>query len=152
MSAPAVKPEKASYSLSAGYLRAFVTLLVLAHHSFLAYCSFTPAPPASLIAQPRWWEAFPVADTAHWPGFDLIVGFNDIFFMSLMFFLSGLFVWKSLTRKGAGQFASDRWGRLGVPFFAAGRDCLATGVLGDLCTNQRACEHRRIRQGVAVAG
>ena len=118
MSAPAVRPE-GTYNISVGYLRAFVTLLVLAHHSFLAYCSFTPPPPASLVSKPRWWEAFPVVDSAHWPGFDVVVGFNDIYFMSLMFFLSGLFVWKSLVRKGAGRFASDRWRRLGVPFFAA---------------------------------
>jgi len=119
MSAAAGQPDKAGYSVSVGYLRAFVTLLVLAHHSFLAYCSFTPPPPASLLPQPRRWKAFPVADSAHWPGFDLVVGFNDIFFMSLMFFLSGLFVWQSILRKGAGRFASDRWHRLGVPFFWA---------------------------------
>lgn len=48
-----------SYNVSAGYLRAFVTLLVLAHHSMLAYHPYAPPPPASLVPQPRWWEAFP---------------------------------------------------------------------------------------------
>jgi hypothetical protein len=33
-----------------------------------------------------------------------------------MFFLSGLFVWPSLVRKGARKFLSDRLLRLGVPF------------------------------------
>ena len=36
--------------------------------------------------------------------------------MSLMFFISGLFVWSSLRRKGAGTFARDRLIRLGIPF------------------------------------
>jgi peptidoglycan/LPS O-acetylase OafA/YrhL len=108
-----------SYNVSIGYLRAFVTLLVLAHHSMLAYHQYAPPPPASLVPQPRWWEAFPIVDSARWSGFTALVGFNDIFFMSLMFFVSGLFVWKSLVQKGAGTFAHDRWRRLGVPFFWA---------------------------------
>jgi peptidoglycan/LPS O-acetylase OafA/YrhL len=108
-----------AYNVSVGYLRAFVTLLVVAHHSMLAYHPYAPPPPASLVTLPRWWEAFPVVDSAHWSGFMPLVGFNDIFFMSLMFFLSGLFVWKSLVHKGAGAFLRDRWNRLGVPFFAA---------------------------------
>jgi hypothetical protein len=49
----------------------------------------------------------------------LLVGFNDTFFMALMFFVSGLFVWKSLQRKGAGNFLRDRVLRLGLPFVAA---------------------------------
>jgi peptidoglycan/LPS O-acetylase OafA/YrhL len=36
-----------------------------------------------------------------------------------MFFLSGLFVWKSLQRKGSGAFVRDRMFRLGVPFVVA---------------------------------
>jgi peptidoglycan/LPS O-acetylase OafA/YrhL len=36
-----------------------------------------------------------------------------------MFFLSGLFVWNSLQRKGAGAFVRDRARRLGLPFVAA---------------------------------
>ena len=42
--------------------------------------------------------------------------FTDSFFMSAMFFLSGLFVWPSLQRKGIGWFLRDRWWRLGLPF------------------------------------
>lgn len=79
-----------------GYLRAFITVMVLAHHSVLAYHPFAPAPLASLVAQPRWWQAFPIVDSKRWVGFGLFVSFNDIFMMSLMFFISGLFVWKSL--------------------------------------------------------
>jgi len=107
------------YSVSIGYLRAFITVLVVAHHAALAYHPFAPPAPASLVAQPRLWQAFPVVDSAHWIGWALLVGFNDVFFMSLMFFLSGLFVWNSLRRKGAGAFVRDRVVRLGVPFAIA---------------------------------
>jgi len=47
------------------------------------------------------------------------VGFNDVFFMSLMFFLSGLFVWHGLERKGGAKFLRDRLLRLGIPFLVA---------------------------------
>ena len=105
-----------AYNISLGYLRAFITVLVLAHHAMLAYCPFAPQPPVSLTAQPRWWQAFPVVDTARSDLFSLLVGFNDVFMMSLMFFLSGLFVWNSLQRKGIGVFLRDRFLRLGLPF------------------------------------
>jgi hypothetical protein len=36
--------------------------------------------------------------------------------MSLLVFISGMFVWKSLQRKGSARFVSDRIIRLGVPF------------------------------------
>jgi acyltransferase-like protein len=112
-------PSKEGYNVPVGYLRAFLTLLVLAHHSILAYCSFAPPPPHSLLPEPRWWEAFPVTDTHRWPGFDLLVAFNDVFFMSAMFLISGLFVWGSLQRKGTAGFLRDRSLRLGIPFLLA---------------------------------
>jgi Acyltransferase family len=108
-----------TYNLSVGYLRAFITLMVLAHHAVLAYTTFNPPPPTALNGPVRWWQASPIVDPRRWGGFDLFVGFNDIFFMSLMFFLSGLFVWRSLQRKGARHFLRDRVLRLGVPFVAA---------------------------------
>jgi len=107
------------YITSIGYLRAFVTLLVLAHHAALAYHPFAPQPPASLGAVPRWWQAFPVVDSQRSMLAALFVGFNDTFFMALMFFLSGLFVWQSLKRKGTATFLRDRAVRLGLPFIAA---------------------------------
>ena len=104
------------YNLPVGYLRAFITLLVVAHHAVLAYYPQAPEPAASFAEGPRLWRAFPVVDAHRWPGFGLFVGFNDVFFMALMFFLSGLFVWPSLARKGAGRFVRDRVVRLGIPF------------------------------------
>ncbi len=115
----AISKAASSYNLAIGYLRAFVTVLVLAHHAVLAYHPFAPPAAAWLLTQPRWWLAFPVVDSQRWSGFALFVGFNDVFFMSLMFFLSGLFVWKSLARKGSAGFLRDRVLRLGLPFVVA---------------------------------
>jgi peptidoglycan/LPS O-acetylase OafA/YrhL len=78
--------------------RTFITLLVVIHHSVLNYTYFG------------------TGDKMDWLGFDLVVLFNDSFFMAFMFFISGLFVWDSLTRKGAAIFLRDRAWRLGVPF------------------------------------
>jgi peptidoglycan/LPS O-acetylase OafA/YrhL len=109
-----------STSVAIGTLRAVITVLVVAHHALLAYNPFAPPPPASLTAQPRFWGAFPVVDSHRWGAGGLLTSFNDMFFMALMFFLSGLFVWSSLQRKGAGTFLRDRARRLGLPFvFAA---------------------------------
>jgi peptidoglycan/LPS O-acetylase OafA/YrhL len=108
-----------NYFRSIGYLRAFITLLVVAHHSALAYHPYPAASNSTLVAQPRWWQAFPVVDPHKWMGWSFFVGFNDVFFMSLMFFLSGLFVSHSIQRKGVGVFLRDRLLRLGLPFIAA---------------------------------
>jgi hypothetical protein len=102
-----------------GYLRAFITLLVVAHHAVIAYNAFAPPLTASLLDEPRFWKAFPVFDTQRSELWSIFNAFNDGFFMALMFFISGLFVWKSLQRKGAGQFIRDRALRLGIPFIVA---------------------------------
>jgi len=126
LAAPAATPITAKYNYAIGYLRAFIVVLVVAHHAALAYHPFAPPPPASLLPQPRWWGAFPVVDLHKWSGASLLVGFNDIFFMSLMFFLSGLFVWHGLAKKGAATFLRDRLLRLGLPFI------VGAGVLAPL--------------------
>ena len=78
--------------------RTFITLLVLIHHSVIAYTYYGHT------------------DTQSFLGFDGVVLFNDSFFMAAMFFLSGLFVWPSLQRKGISWFLRDRFWRLGLPF------------------------------------
>jgi hypothetical protein len=98
-----------------GYLRSFLTLLVVAHHAALAYHPYAPPPAKSLDAS-MIWGAFPIVDAKRLPGLDLFVGLNDVFFMALMFFVSGIFVWASLERKGALAFIRDRAVRLGIPF------------------------------------
>jgi len=107
------------YNVALGYLRAFIIVLVVAHHAVLAYHPYAPPPPTSLVSQPRWWGAFPVVDTHRWAGFGFFTGFNDTFFMALMFFLSGCFLPGSLERKETGTFLRDRLLRLGVPFIIA---------------------------------
>jgi hypothetical protein len=110
--------SRASRNLALGYLRTFAVILVLAHHSALAYIPGI-SKTSSLLAQPRWWTAFPILDSQRWIGFAIFSGFNDAFFMSLLFFLSGLFVWSSLERKGTRIFMRDRMIRLAIPFIFA---------------------------------
>lgn len=108
-----------------GALRAFVTLLVIAHHAVLTYHPFAPVPKP-FDAQPIIWTAFPVVDPQKFGGFGIFTLVNDIFFMSLMFFISGLFVADGLRAKGAGGFLRSRALRLGVPFI------LGAGLLAPL--------------------
>ncbi len=98
-----------------GAVRAFLTLLVIAHHAVLTYHPYAP-PPKAFAAPPILWTAFPVVDPQKFGGFGLLTLVNDIFFMSLMFLVSGLFVAESLKSKGAGGFLKGRALRLGVPF------------------------------------
>ncbi|MBX3737282.1 MAG: acyltransferase [Candidatus Didemnitutus sp.] len=105
-------------------LRSLLTLLVIAHHAVLAYFLYAPPPGAfdgSLI-----WGAFPIIDAARAQGVDLLVLWNDSFFMALMFLLAGLFTGPSLARKGTGGFLLDRFARLGLPFI------VSAGVLAPL--------------------
>jgi glucans biosynthesis protein C len=103
-------------SLAIDNLRAVVILLVLSFHSVLAYLRFLPPEPSRFDAPPYLWRAIPIIDHQRWLGFDLFCAWQDVFLMSLFFFLSGLFVWTSLARKGSGPFLRDRMLRLGVPF------------------------------------
>ncbi len=84
-----------------GYLRGFTIILVVMHHALLAY---TTHGVFSLIV-----------DGSKFQYIDYIVEFNDIYFMSLLFFISGLFVWKSLKEKKAARFLGRRFIRLGIP-------------------------------------
>ena len=103
-------------SLALTNLRAFVILLVIAFHSVLAYLGSQPTSPPQFDSPPYWWRAIPIIDPARWFGFDLFSALTYLYLMQLMFFLSGLFVWPSLVRKGPRIFLRDRLLRLGVPF------------------------------------
>jgi glucan biosynthesis protein C len=92
---------------------------VIAHHTALAYLAIPTARYATLLTPPRLWLIFPVMDTHHWALAGLLVAFNDTFFMSLMFLLSGLFFYSGLTRKGTASFLRNRFLRLGIPFVIA---------------------------------
>src|ERR1700739_878626 len=91
-------PKAAPRNAALDRARTFITMLVLIHHSVIAYTYFGHT------------------DTQSFLGFDGVVLFNDRFFMTAMFCLSGLFVWRSLQRKGTGWFLRDRCWRLGLPF------------------------------------
>jgi peptidoglycan/LPS O-acetylase OafA/YrhL len=77
--------------------RTFITLLVVIHHSVVNFTYFGNG------------------DRMRWLGFDAIVLFNDSFFMAFMFMISGLFVHRSLTRRGVAGYLRKRAWRLGMP-------------------------------------
>jgi hypothetical protein len=106
--------SKSSVALS--NLRAYAILMVLAFHSVIAYLGSQPASALPFDSPPYGWTINPIVDSARWFGFDLFCAFQYVHLMHLMFFLSGLFVWPSLLRKGARAFLHDRVLRLGVPF------------------------------------
>jgi surface polysaccharide O-acyltransferase-like enzyme len=108
-----------SNNVAIGYLRAFITMLVVAHHAVLAYAAFATHDVAPFASPPYVWTAFPVIDSQRWRGFDLFALFNDGFFMALMFLLAGLFVAPSMARKGFKSYLAGRGLRLGLPYVAA---------------------------------
>jgi len=93
------------------YLRSFVITLVLFVHSALAYTTAAFINSENPIASSN-----PVVNEQRWIGFDLIVALNETFLMPLLFFVSGIFVWQSLARKGTLKYFGDRLKRLGLPF------------------------------------
>jgi glucans biosynthesis protein C len=113
-------------SIAVVNLRAVVILIVLAFHSVLPYLASLPPAPYSFDRPPYRWLAIPIIDSQRWFGFDLFCAWQDLGLMTLMFFLSGLFVPSSLARKGKVKFLSDRLLRIGVPF------ALATAFLAPL--------------------
>ena len=96
------------------YLRASLTVLVVAHHSSLAYTNFAHFDPNQYLA-----STAPIVDAARWGFFDYTENFNDVFFMSLMFFISGLLVLPGLVRHGPGAYLRGRALRLGLVFLLA---------------------------------
>ena len=93
------------------YLRSSLTVLVVAHHASLAYTTFAHFDTTIYIN-----STAPVVDNNRWIGLDIFENFNDIFFMSLMYLVSGLFVFKSIQKKRTKTFLIDRMKRLGIPF------------------------------------
>src|SRR3979411_2434162 len=91
-------PKAKARNFSIDRARSFLTLVVLLHHAGIPYPFFGHTDPKS------------------WIGFDMIVLATDSFFMAMFFFLSGLFVWPSIARKGPLNHLTDRLFRLGLPF------------------------------------
>jgi hypothetical protein len=91
-------PKAKARNFSIDRTRSFLTLVVLIHHAVIPYTYFGHTDPKS------------------WIGFDMIVLATDSFFMAMFFFLSGLFVWPGIARKGPLNYLRDRLIRLGLPF------------------------------------
>src|SRR6188508_2763308 len=90
------KPKLRNPSLDRA--RTFLTLVVLLHHAVIPYTCYGHTDPKYFF------------------GFDMIVLATDSFFMAMFFFLSGLFAWSGIARKGAANYLQDRLLRLGLPF------------------------------------
>ena len=97
------------------YLRSAITVLVIAHHSSLAYTTFARFDNEVYVN-----STHPIVDSNRWIGLDIFQNFNDIFFMSLMFLIGGLFLIKSINKKGTFKFIRDRFYRLFIPFLFLG--------------------------------
>ena len=91
-------PKAKSRNLSLDRARTFLTLVVLLHHAVIPYTYFGHTDPKSFF------------------GFDMIVLATDSFFMAMFFFLSGLFAWSGIARKGPLNYLYDRLLRLALPF------------------------------------
>ena len=91
-------PRAKTRNMSIDRARTFLTLVVLLHHAVIPYTYFGHT------------------DAKSWIGFDCIVLATDSFFMAMFFFLSGLFVWPGIARKGPRNYLHDRLIRLGTPF------------------------------------
>lgn len=114
---PPLRPAAAMHPVrlvALDQLRGFVIVLVVLHHSILAYCTFGHVNERHYAL-----STAPIVDPQRWVGFDALVLSNDGFFMPLLFMLSGLFVWSGLSRKGAGLYLRQRLLRLGLPFAVA---------------------------------
>ncbi len=97
-------------------LRAFTIVMVVSFHSALAYLASQPVMRQPFDSPPYDWLSTPILDQARWLGFDLYAAFQYVSLMPVMFFLSGVFVWPSLVRKGSLTFLTSRLLRIGLPF------------------------------------
>ena len=94
----AAVPKAKTRNPSLDRARTFLTLVVLLHHAVIPYTYFGHT------------------DQKEFFGFDMIVLATDSFFMAMFFFLSGLFAWSGIARKGPLNYLADRLLRLGLPF------------------------------------
>lgn len=97
-------------------LRAFAIVMVVSFHSVLAYLVSQPSAPGPFDSPPYHWLATPILDHQRWLGFDIYAAFQYVTLMPVMFFLSGIFVWPSLVRRGSWNFLYGRVLRIGLPF------------------------------------
>jgi hypothetical protein len=94
--------------LALNNLRIVIVVIVVAVHAVMAYLGSSPASSFKFDDPPYRWRSMPIVDPERWFGFDFFCGFQDIYLISLLFFLSGLFVWPSLARSGSRIFLRER--------------------------------------------
>jgi hypothetical protein len=100
-------------------LRILLTALVVVHHAAITYGNI-----------PIWYYTEPASDPSG-KALDLLVIFNQTFFMGFFFLIAGYFVPGSYDRKGSRAFMRDRWVRLGIPllvFLVVLRPILMAGL------------------------
>jgi len=112
---PAIGREKASLALL--NLRGLAIAFVLMTHASLAYVASAQAQPFPFDRPPYGWVIFPILDARRWLGLDVFCAWQDVYLMSLWFFLSGVFAWPSVERVGGSRFLAKRVLRLGAPLF-----------------------------------
>ncbi|TMR22673.1 acyltransferase [Nonomuraea zeae] len=97
------EPDTRTRLYAVDNLRVALTALVVAHHVAVTYGNI-----------PLWFYVEPAKD-ASGGLLDLLVVFDQAFFMGLFFLISGLFTPGSHDRKGGRAFVRDRLVRLGIP-------------------------------------
>jgi hypothetical protein len=102
-------------SLALHNMRGLAIAFVVMTHAGLAYLASAPAHSFAFDHPPYGWVALPILDARRWLGSDVFCAWQDIYLMSLLFFLSGIFVWSSVERDGALRFLGRRLLRLGMP-------------------------------------
>jgi peptidoglycan/LPS O-acetylase OafA/YrhL len=112
----AAKTSQSQASQALKNLRAFAIVMVVSFHSVLAYLASQPAAPDPFDSPPYHWLATPILDSHRWLPLDIYAAFQYVALMPVMFFLSGIFVWPSLTRRGSWNFLYGRLLRIGLPF------------------------------------
>lgn len=88
------------------HLRVLLTVLVVLHHAAITYANI-----------PIWHYTEPARDSSG-AALDLLVMFNQTFFMGFFFLIAGYFVPGSYDRKGGRAFMKDRLVQLGIPLLA----------------------------------
>jgi peptidoglycan/LPS O-acetylase OafA/YrhL len=112
---PATSREKASIALH--NLRGLAIVFVLMTHTSLGYLASAQTQLYPFDRPPYGWLTFPILDPRRWLGFDVFCAWQDVYLMSLWFFLSGVFTWRSIERDGELRFLTNRLLRLGAPLF-----------------------------------
>ena len=97
------EPRTATRLFAIDNLRIVLTALVVIHHVAVTYGNI-----------PLWYYTEPAKDPSG-VALDILVVFNQAFFMGFFFLISGFFTPSSYDRKGGRAFLRDRLIRLGIP-------------------------------------